>query len=58
MGLKLQNHGSLSVKNLNPGPGNYNPDFKGNQTGGNLSFSIKGRYAMAKKLDVPGPGTY
>jgi hypothetical protein len=58
MGLKLDKHSAISANGKeNPGPGNYNPDYKlaENQL---PQFSIKGRYKDAKKLDVPGPGTY
>lgn len=57
MGLKLEKHGSLSTKNLVPGPGSYDGDYK-MATRSMPKYSMKGKYMERKKLDVPGPGTY
>lgn len=40
-----------------PGPGAYNPNFYA-QTPELPKYSIKGRYAMRKKDQVPAPGAY
>jgi len=58
MGKKLDSGGALSRSSaLNPGPGNYNPDFK--VTIASLpKFSIKGRYIERPKMQAPSPGTY
>ena len=40
-----------------PGPGTYQPDFA-KSVKKYPEFSMKGRYKTAKRLDVPGPGTY
>ena len=61
MGIKLTNGaaiGGVHEKQKNtPGPSNYQPNF--NVANKSMpSFSMKGRYAAQKKLDVPGPGTY
>lgn len=57
MGLKLEKHGSLSTKNLVPGPGTYDGDYHA-QTKSMPKYSMKGKYMDAKRLNVPGPGTY
>lgn len=57
MGLKLDKMGSLSVKSLVPGPGTYDGDYQAT-TRSLPKYSIKGRYATLKRLNVPGPGTY
>lgn len=57
MGLKLEKHGSLSVKSLVPGPGTYDGDYK-IQAKSLPKYSMKGKYRDAKRLNVPGPGTY
>lgn len=61
MGIKLipgAPIGGDAVKQKNtPGPGNYDPDFKA-QAKSMAAYSMKGRYAPPKKLDVPGPGAY
>ena len=61
MGLKLENQGAIgadsSKKAREPGPGNYDGDYH-NTVKKSPSFSIKGRYAPSKRLNVPGPGSY
>ena len=57
MGLKLEKHGSLSVKNLGPGPGQYEDGYRA-KTKSMPKYSMKGKYPMARRLNVPGPGTY
>lgn len=57
MGLKLEKHGSLSTKNLAPGPGTYDGDYKA-QVKAMPKYSMKGKYSPQKRLNVPGPGTY
>ena len=57
MGLKLDKQGSLSVKSLVPGPGTYDGDYRA-ATKCMPKYTIKGRYATMKRLNVPGPGTY
>ena len=57
MGMKLENGNALAVKNTTPGAGAYNPDYKVGIEA-KPHYSIKGRYQAAKKLNVPGPGTY
>ena len=57
MGLKLEKHGSLSVKSLVPGPGTYDGDYRA-QVKSLPKYSMKGKYPDPKKLQVPGPGTY
>ena len=58
MGLKLDNHGALSVKNQwVPGAGTYEPKYKnGDKT--LPSYSMKGRHTFTSKMQNPGPGTY
>ncbi len=55
--MKLEKGNALAVKNNTPGAGTYNPDYT---TGVNAKpkYSMKGRYNEAKRLNVPGPGTY
>jgi len=40
-----------------PGPGAYKPTRSTAEKSA-PSFSVKGRYAQPKSLNVPGPGTY
>ena len=57
MGKKLDS-GAISKATVhNPGPGNYNPDFKASKPS-LPKFSIKGRYAEKAKMQAPSPGTY
>ena len=59
MGVKLDRQGALGAPGGQhvPGPGNYDPDYKSVQP--TLpKFSIKGRYPDARRMEVPGPGTY
>ena len=56
MGAKLGSSFITGNKNT-PGPGGYDPDF--NATSNKKpKYTIKGRYSEAKRLNVPGPGTY
>jgi len=50
MGLKLDNHGALSVKNQwVPGAGTYEPKYKnGDKT--LPSYSMKGRHTFTSKM--------
>ena len=57
MGLKLENQGSLSVRNLGPGPGTYEDTYKA-KVKSMPKYSMKGKYPHARRLNVPGPGTY
>lgn len=57
MGLKLEKHGALSAKSLAPGPGTYDGDYRASLLS-MPKYSMKGKYNDAKRLNVPGPGTY
>ena len=57
MGLKLEKHGSLVSKSISPGPGTYDGNYKTTVTK-DPNYTLKGRYAPTKVLNVPGPGTY
>jgi len=60
--MKLENQTSIGVSlrktKINPGPGNYNPNFY-NTVRNMPSYSLKSRAQKVKPAtDVPGPGTY
>jgi|DEB0MinimDraft_12_1074336.scaffolds.fasta_scaffold93524_2 hypothetical protein len=58
MGARLKNQGALTSSTLFvPGPGNYSPNFRA-ITPGEPQFSMKGRYAAAKRMQAPDPGAY
>ena len=59
MGAKLDNTSAIgnSKTKFVPGPGSYEPNYKA-EVNALPQYSIKGRYKAARKLDVPGPGTY
>ena len=43
MGLKLEKQGAMSTKNLVPGPGTYDGDYKAS-TKAAAKYSMKGKY--------------
>ena len=57
MGLKLEKHGSLVSKSISPGPGTYDGKYR-SQVTSDPTYTLKGRYAPTKVLNVPGPGSY
>lgn len=57
-GLKLESQGALSGSKMQaPPPGAYDPNYRASIKS-DPSFSMKGRHAPSKSLNVPGPGTY
>ena len=57
MGAKLGSSFVNAGVKGSPGPGGYDPDFKVTSNK-KPTYTIKGRYSEAKRLNVPGPGTY
>jgi hypothetical protein len=47
----------MAVKKGTPGAGAYDPEYK-NTVDKKPTYTMKGRYSEAKRLNVPGPGTY
>ena len=58
MKLKLENTSSIGKDNKVPGPGNYEAHLKNKRDAPQYGFGSSTREDGAKKLNVPGPGSY